>query len=163
MSTSAKKIVLRSSDDQIFEVEEAVALQSQTIAHMIEDDCVEKGVPLANVAGNILAIVVEYCNKHVVVVVPDGDGDSSSSSSEEELKKWDDDFISKLDKPTLFSLILAANYLNIKNLLDLTCQTIADMIKDNTVEEIRETFNIESDFTPEEEAKVREETKWAFE
>lgn len=34
----------------------------------------------------------------------------------------------------LFKLILAANYLNIKNLFDLTCQTVADMIKG---EEIR--------------------------
>ena len=45
--------------------------------------------------------------------------------------------------------------MNIKNLLDLTCQTVADMIKGKTPEEIRKTFNIKNDFTPEEEDEVR--------
>lgn len=57
----------------------------------------------------------------------------------------------------------AANYLNIKGLLDLTCQTVADMIKGKTPEEIRKTFNIKNDFTPEEEEEVRRENQWAFE
>jgi hypothetical protein len=57
----------------------------------------------------------------------------------------------------------AANYLHIKNLLDLTCQTVADMIKGKTPEEIRKTFNIKNDFTPEEEEEVRRENQWAFE
>ncbi|KAL6219175.1 hypothetical protein ACLB2K_012381 [Fragaria x ananassa] len=56
-----------------------------------------------------------------------------------------------------------ANYLNIKELLDLTCQTVADMIKGKTPEEIRRIFNIRNDFTPEEEAEVRKENQWAFE
>lgn len=63
----------------------------------------------------------------------------------------------------LLSWIQAANYLNIKLLLDLTCQTVADMIKGKTPEEIRKTFNIKNDFTPEEEEEVRRENQWAFE
>ncbi|CAA7048223.1 unnamed protein product [Microthlaspi erraticum] len=162
MSTPAKKIVLKSSDGETFEVEEAVALQSQTIAHMVEDECVGDGIPLANVTSDIVVKVIEYCRKHVPVVVPDGD-DASSSSSKEELKTWDAEFMKDIDQSTLFSLIMAANYLNIKDLLDLTCQTVADMIKGKTPEEIRTTFNIKNDFTPEEEAEVRRENQWAFE
>ncbi|GJZ44077.1 ribonuclease H-like domain-containing protein [Tanacetum coccineum] len=57
----------------------------------------------------------------------------------------------------------AANYLNIKGLLDLMCQTVANMMKGKTLEEIRKTFNIKNDFTPEEEEEVRRENAWAFE
>ena len=57
----------------------------------------------------------------------------------------------------------AANYQNIKPLLDLTCLTVANMIKGKTPEEIRKTFNIPNDFTPAEEEEVRRENQWAFE
>ncbi|KAI3877249.1 hypothetical protein MKX03_016053 [Papaver bracteatum] len=144
MSTS-KMYTLKASDGEEFVVEESVAVQSQTIKNLIDDDCTDNGIPLPNVTSKILGKVVEYCKKH------------------DELKAWDAAEFLKVDQATLFDLILAANYLNIKDLLDLTCQTVADMIKDKTVEEIRTTFNIINDFTPEEEAEVRKENQWAFE
>ncbi|XVE82444.1 hypothetical protein DITRI_Ditri16bG0005300 [Diplodiscus trichospermus] len=144
MSSSGRKIILKSSDGESFEVDEAVALESQTIKHMIEDDCADNGIPLPNVTSKILAKVIEYCKKHVEAPKTD------DRTAEDELKSWDADFV-KVDQATLFDLILAANYLNIKGLLDLTCQTVADMIKGKTPEEIRKTFNIKNDFTPEEE------------
>ncbi|KAH7848842.1 hypothetical protein Vadar_008940 [Vaccinium darrowii] len=156
MSTESKKITLKSSDGEAFEVEEVVALESQTIKHMIEDDCADSVIPLPNVTSKILAKVIEYCKKHVETPKTD------DRSAEDELKTWDAEFV-KVEQPVLFDLILAANYLNIKSLLDLTCQTVADMIKGKTPEEIRKTFNIKNDFTPEEEEEVRRENQWAFE
>ncbi|MCO5557535.1 hypothetical protein L7F22_011101 [Adiantum nelumboides] len=89
-------------------------------------------------------------------------GEDKPALTNEEVKHWDADFL-KVDQVTLFDLILATNYLNIQSLLDLTCQCIADMIKGKTPEEIRKTFNIKNDFTPEEEEEVRRENQWAFE
>jgi len=37
------------------------------------------------------------------------------------------------------------------------------MIRGKTPEEIRKTFNIENDFTPEEEAQVKKENEWCEE
>ncbi|XVE93870.1 hypothetical protein REPUB_Repub01dG0231900 [Reevesia pubescens] len=161
MASTSKKILLKSSDGETFEVEEAVAVESQTIKHMIEDDCADNEIPLPNVTSKILSKVLEYCKKHVDAAAADKDKDKDKTP-DDEIKAWDADFV-KVDQNTLFDLILAANYLNIKNLLDLTCQTVADMIKGKTPEEIRKTFNIKNDFTPEEEEEVRRENQWAFE
>ncbi|KAK9690742.1 hypothetical protein RND81_09G151200 [Saponaria officinalis] len=167
-SETGKKIVLKSSDGEDFEVEEAVALESQTIKHMIEDDCADNAIPLPNVTAIILSKVIEYCKKHVDFAEKDTNTTTTTSTTatsgsvDDELKNWDADFV-KVDQNTLFDLILAANYLDIKGLLDLTCQTVAEMIKGKTPEEIRKTFNIKNDFTPEEEEEVRRENQWAFE
>jgi S-phase kinase-associated protein 1 len=40
---------------------------------------------------------------------------------------------------------------------------VANMIKGKTSEQIRETFHIKNDYTPEEEEEVRRENQWAFE
>ena len=60
-----KMITLKSSDGEEFQVEEAVAMESQTIRHMIEDDCADNGIPLPNVDSKVLSKVIEYYKKHV--------------------------------------------------------------------------------------------------
>mmetsp|Transcript_20829 Transcript_20829/g.21139 ORF Transcript_20829/g.21139 Transcript_20829/m.21139 type:complete len:96 (+) Transcript_20829:578-865(+) len=85
-----------------------------------------------------------------------------SAIMSEVVQKWYADFVN-VEQVLLFELILAANYMDIKPLLDLTCATVASMIKGKTPEEIRQTFNISNDFSPEEEAQVREENKWCEE
>ncbi|XP_015089135.1 SKP1-like protein 1B [Solanum pennellii] len=147
-------IILRSFDGKTFEVDEAVALELETIKHMIEDDCAKNTIHVPNVTGKILAKVIEYCKRHVEV------SKAEDKTAKEDLKTFDAEFV-KVDQGTLFNLMLAANYLNIKCMLDLTCQTVADMIKEKTPEEIRKTFNIENDFTLEEEEEIRRENAWA--
>ncbi|KAB2602390.1 SKP1-like protein 1B [Pyrus ussuriensis x Pyrus communis] len=163
MAAEKKMITLKSSDGEAFEVDEAVGMESQTIKHLVED-CTDNVIPLHNVTSHILAKIIEYCRKHVEGR-KDGDSTDLGQSGDETLKKFDEDFVNeiKADQNVLFDLILAANYLNIKSLLDLTCQTVADMIKGKTPEDVRKTFNIKNDFTPEEEEEVRRENQWAFE
>ncbi|CAH8387608.1 unnamed protein product [Eruca vesicaria subsp. sativa] len=157
MSTSNKKITLTSSDGANFEIEEAVALEFGIVANMIEDDCVNEAIPLANVTGKILGLAIEYCKTHV-----EAGASEDKEEAAEKLKKWDEDFVADCDNEMLFELILAANYLNCKGLLEITCQRVADNIKNKTVEEVRTLFNIENDFTEEEEAEVRNDNEWAF-
>ncbi|KAI3845349.1 hypothetical protein MKW98_010516 [Papaver atlanticum] len=123
---------------------------------MIDDDCADNGIPLPNVTGKTLAKVIEYCRKHAE------SDDDANQKAKDELKAFDEEFV-KVEQAVMFDYILAANYLDVKGLLDITCQAVADMIKGKTPEEIRKMFNIENDFTPEEEAAVRQENQWAFE
>ncbi|KAL5723683.1 hypothetical protein ACHQM5_007053 [Ranunculus cassubicifolius] len=149
----AKKVLLRSSDGVAFEVEQSIANEAETIAHMIEGGCADDEIPIANVTGEILAMVIEYCKMHK----------GKSVKTDEELKAWDKEFIYRGDLDTLYWILLGANFLSVKGLLDLAAQRVADTIKGKTPEQIREIFNIKNDFTPEEEAEIRREHAWAFE
>lgn len=102
--SSGRKISLRSSDGESFEVDEAVALESQTIKHMIEDDCADNGIPLPNVTSKILAKVIEYCKKHVETPKSE---DRGTNSGDDDLKNWDTEFV-RVDQATLFDLILVS-------------------------------------------------------
>jgi S-phase kinase-associated protein 1 len=152
------KVKLTCSDAQTFEVPEEVAFLSHTVKNLVEDAGTEDAIPLPNVSGRILAKVIEYCRYHVEA---EAKVDDKPAKPEDDVKAWDAEFVN-VDQATLFDVILAANYLNIMGLLDLTCQTVAQMIKGKTPEEIRKTFNIKNDFTPEEEEEVRRENQWAF-
>ena len=152
--SSEKVITLRSSDGQTFDVEaNIVGSQSPLIKNLIENHIDTNGVTPLKVRADILTHILNYCKKHAKQDPPIND---------EELKKWDEEFI-KCNQSILFDLIMAANYLLMDSLIDLTCQTVADMIKDKSVEEIREVFQIKNDFKPEEEEQVRNENSWVFE
>ena len=99
-------IVLRCSDGETFEVDKAVALESQTIKHMIEDDCADTSIPLPNITSKILALVIEYCKRHLEVAKVE------DQTAEEDLKTFDAEFV-KVDQSTLFNLILVWIFLNL--------------------------------------------------
>ncbi|GKA62348.1 SKP1-like protein 1B, partial [Tanacetum coccineum] len=135
------------SDGELLQAEEMVALQSETIKHMIEGDCANPTIPLPNVTSKILTKVIEYCKKHVEAP------NSEDKVAEEELKSFDAEFV-KVDQGTLFDLILADKTSLTSRPIGIECQTVADMIKGKTPEEIRKTFNIKNDLTPKEEEGI---------
>ena len=158
-------IKLQSSDGEVFEVDVDIAKCSVTIKTMLEDlgmdEDEEEVVPLPNVNSAILRKVIQWATYHKDDPPPPED-DENKEKRTDDISSWDADFL-KVDQGTLFELILAANYLDIKGLLDVTCKTVANMIKGKTPEEIRKTFNIKNDFTATEEEQVRKENEWCEE
>ncbi|KEH23713.1 putative S-phase kinase-associated protein [Medicago truncatula] len=175
MSSTTKKITLKSSDCKSFEVSEPVAMESQTIKRMMEENCGNNDILILNVKSKILAMVIEYCKMHVeadldseFVKVNYSDyltvkaiecskklfnevneawgvtgnvlakgidycekhvDDAAANASSSDLKVWDAKFVRQIDMDTLCDLMLAANYLNIKGLLDLTCRAAPDQAR----------------------------------
>ncbi|KAJ2783027.1 hypothetical protein H4R18_001928 [Coemansia javaensis] len=154
-------IKLQSSDGIDFEVAEAIAKQSVLITNLLEDlGETGEAIPLPNVSSKVLEKVIEYCTQHQhdpPLVVDEYDDVPRRS---DDMDPWDEAFM-KLDQDMLFEILLAANYMDIKPLLDLGCKTVANMIRGKTPEEIRKQFNIVNDFTPEEEEQIRKENEWA--
>jgi len=157
-----EKLKLVSQEDEKFTIAKKVAMQSELVKTMVEGDKEEKEIPLPNVKGAVLKKVVDYLNYHAENPAKEIEKPLKSANMHEVVSKWDADFVD-VDQELLFELILAANYMDIKPLLDLTCAKVASMIKGKTPEQIRKTFNIQNDFTPEEEEAVRAENKWAEE
>ena len=122
-----------------------------------EDDD-DDPIPVPNVNGAIMRKVIEWATHHKGDPPPPED-DEFKEKKLDEIDPWDLGFL-KVDQGTLFELILAANHLDIKGLLEVTCKTVANMIKGMTTEEIRKTLNIQNDFTPEEEEQIRKENEW---
>lgn len=151
---------LSSSEGTEFTVDREIAEKSLLLKNMLEDvgeaDAV---IPLPNVTGPILQKVIEWCTHHRTDPPAIVEDEMKQQRALDDIDEWDAEFC-KVDQGTLFELILAANYLDIKPLLDLTCKTVANMIKGKSPEEIRKTFNIVNDFTPEEEEQVRRENEW---
>ena len=159
------QIKLHSSDGDNFPVDVDIAKKSVTIKTMLEDLGIEEGheeeVPLPNVNSAILEKVIQWATTHKDDPPPPEDDDKKERRTDD-IPECCKAFL-VVEQGTLFDLILAANYLDIKGLLDVTCKTVANLIKGKTPEEIRKTFNIKNDFTPEEEEQVRKENEWCEE
>lgn len=152
---------LVSKEGDTYEVPIAVAKMSKLVETTIDEESDEdiQEIPLPNVKATVLAKVIEYCTHYKSEPMTAIQTPLKSAKIEEVVQKWYADFV-KVEQVLLFELVTAANFMDIKPLLDLTCFAVAVMIKGKPADEIRKIFNISNDFTPEEESQVREENKW---
>lgn len=91
---------------------------------------------LSNVAAEPLEEAMKYCYFHSLA--------EAEAMSDHDINEWDDNFI-KCSPRQLCELASAAYYLDIRDLVDLTCRAIAAIISGKTAEQIRTTFHIEND------------------
>ena len=161
------EVTLVSQDNTRVIVSQAAARQAGLLATMIDDDVVE--IPLPKCGADTLRRLVRYLellleNKGVTNPIPK----PLEGPIEDLVTPWEREFmLAEIveDAPPherLMSIMCAAWYTGLMPLLDLASAWMASMLTGRTVEEIR-VICIENDFTPEEEAQIREESRWAEE
>lgn len=145
MSQTVKLVI----QNETVEVPRNIAEQSILIKDMladVEDDDAQE-IPLPDIkTKEVLDYVVEFCKMNVHDPIQEIEKPIKST----ELKgimippQYAEyaERVSK-DQSVLFDVILAANYLNVPGLLDMTCATVATMIKGKTPEEIKKTFKMD--------------------
>ena len=99
-------------------------------------DSETKEINVPNVDMEILTSVIQFLEHHKGVEPPEIQKPLRSTNMHVIVDAWDADYINSFKIGKLFNLIVAANYLDIKSLLQLGCSKIASMIKGKAPEEI---------------------------
>ena len=136
------------------------AFKCGTIKNMQEDigDDDNTPVPIPNTKQKIIEKVIEFYNINKDVPIKQTD-EEQLDLRRRPLEGANLEFVN-VPLKMLFDLILTANFLDYKFLLDICCKAIAEMIKEKTPEEIKKIFGVEGNFTEEEKQQVLEENPW---
>ncbi|KAI6083596.1 Skp1 family, dimerization domain-containing protein [Hypoxylon rubiginosum] len=119
----------------------------------------ENCVPLAEVDGDTLRRIVDWCEHHAA---QEKQAEAAfTPSNPRDIPEWDTKFLD-LEADDLFEITRAANYMNVEPLLEYCVKTIAKNLMGMTTEQMQEYLDIEDDFTPEEKEQIMKENEWAY-
>ena len=146
-----KTIKVKSSDGKVIELSTKAASKSKLLSGVIQDYPEDSEFPLNKINGETLEKVKEYLVHYQ---------DSEPRQIEKPLPKdfkdcvdeWDYKFIGD-DNTQILAIIFAANFMDIKPLLELAAAKVATLIRGTTTESIRKDFEIK-DFSKEEEKQM---------
>lgn len=131
--SNTSTVRFKTVDNEIIKIKRELLKVSNVLKgfkNATEDD---QPVTLANLRADILRKIVSWIEQHKDdSPVEDDDEDSDKQSGE--ITSWDKDFLN-VDHQVIFELILAANYLEIKGLVNLCCNTIGNMFKGKKADE----------------------------
>jgi len=122
----------------------------------LEDDKDAKEVALVHISAPIVQKVINYMEYHIDKPPRKIESPLKSTNMKELVDKFDASFVDDIDLDTLMQMLLAANYMDVKTLLELICAKVASMMKGKTAPQIRKAFGIREEFTPDEYEEIKE-------
>jgi hypothetical protein len=88
----------------------------------------------------------------------------ADGTTDEDKQQWISEYKKTMEAqdqlPLLFKTMTAANFMNVKTLLDELCKFVAEMIAQRTPNEILDYFNIKKDASVQEEMKLMRDNTW---
>ena len=129
--------------------------QSETIMEMVKDTDPGDVIPLPSVPKEVLDEVVEYMEKMAAF--------KDTGTPDNDKQQWVSEYKNTMEEkglPLLFQTMTAANFMNVKTLVDELCKFVAEMISQRTPNEILDYFNIKKDACVQEEMELIRENTW---
>ncbi|KAI0045701.1 Skp1-domain-containing protein [Auriscalpium vulgare] len=159
-NTPATEVPLKllTADGEEFVVEEDIMVRSRHIAKQVEGTHPIL-IPYPSTVVAFVRSIVDYCTHYrgeylqaddpEAPRIPKRDPDDEGPSI---VRVWDEEFLN-VDRSTLYAILTAAHFLEVRSLVDSGTRIIANSIRGKTTEEMREILGIENDFSPEEEVR----------
>lgn len=162
-------VVLKGTDGVHVRLSRNALAMSSLLPGMLEDQAqgAQSVVDVPNTTGATLRYVVEYMeyhwnNKAAPLPKPlpgplnDSLGEWDKAYLYTDLVKGGDENKHEL----LSAVLMVALFLQIPDLLDLTCAAVAMMIPGKSSQQLRDFFHLENDFTEEEQKYIDMEQNW---
>ncbi len=144
LTTTTDIVVIQSNDNHTFNISKEAACQSIVINDLIENiGETDEPIPLMHECcthenlGKVL-IFLEYSQTHQIETDELMNWVNSKGMNGQQ-PEWFANYIN-VDQGMLFGILLIADFLNIKNLVNFACLTVANKIKHMTPEEIERAF-----------------------
>jgi S-phase kinase-associated protein 1 len=135
-----KTIKMKSNDGKVVNISSKAAMRSGLLKGIMQDYPEDSEIPLNAVDGSTLEKIKEY-----LVHYEDSDPAQIKRPLKKEFKdsvdEWDSKFIGD-DTNSILALIKAANFMDIKPLLELSAAKVATIVRGTKTETIRKTFEI---------------------
>lgn len=98
-------------------------------------------IKIDHIKPHILSLIISYMNHHFNNPAAPIATPLVSTDIKEWASEWDVEFMN-IDQATMFQLMLSANYMAVKPLVELISAKLASMIMGKSTKEIHDTFNI---------------------
>jgi hypothetical protein len=165
-----KSIGLNRQEARLSTVLTGMLDDAQMCAPLVLDGEDDNRIPIS-ASSDALHVIKECLARQVAS--KDSDRYDVAALNEVALRRRPNDFLSAMDEwlrarltslplPLMYEVIRVAHFLNFPALFLSCCMVIASQLENKTVEEMRSTFHIENDFSPEEEEKLRKEYEWCL-
>ena len=157
----SESITLITKETEKVKVNSGISRMSELIKGIIEDSSNEE-IPIEQIMKETLDIIIVYAEHHnyrnpIFLPCP-----LPSSDLSDYMDEWHIKFLKNLSPTTFSELLQAANYLQMKSLLNILLGFLASQVREKSVDALRTEYDIQEPMTEETEEELMKEFSWVY-